>query len=322
MTETENQRKETVIITGICSNIGREVARRLHRKYRVIGIDSRQFTYFPPDIVEYRIDLRRRKSRDIFQTSNAFAVVHLALSYDPWKIRGGVHSWNLEVFTSILEYIKNYRISKLILLSTSAVYGPNPDNPQFIPEDHPLYGADTYPQMREIVEVDMLAQSFYWRNPSCDTVILRPVNIVGNVNSPLMHYLLLKNPPVAMGFDPMIQMTHVKDVARAIEKTLEKPLKSIFNISGEGQLPLSRILSIVGKKPVQVLPQILKPSVTFAFKLKLTALPPGAVNHLKYPCMVDTSRATNILKFTPRYNIRDCLEAIREEILWDEKNIH
>ena len=39
-----------VVVTGICGNLGRRVARRLHRQHEVIGIDRRPFSGKPKDM--------------------------------------------------------------------------------------------------------------------------------------------------------------------------------------------------------------------------------------------------------------------------------
>ena len=69
--------------------------------------------------------------------------------------------------------------------------------------------ARAVPEMRDLVEVDMYAQSFMWKHPEIETVILRPVNIVGpTVRNAPSNYLRLERPLTVMGFDPMLQVIH------------------------------------------------------------------------------------------------------------------
>jgi UDP-glucose 4-epimerase len=307
---------QRVIVTGICSRIGRMVGRELHREMEVIGIDQRPFDDLPRDIIGHRIDIRRRRSRDIFRRSRADAVVHLGISYDPRRSGRGAHSWNIEVFSSILTFISDFRISRLVLLSNASVYGPHPDNPQFIPEDYPLYGADTFAQIRDIVEIDMLAQSSFWRNPDCSLVILRPVNIVGGVRNPLMGYLRLTHPPTVLGFDPMLQLTHERDVARAVRLSLKPEAKGIFNIAGAGQMPLSMLLRKTGRRGVPLPSPLLRRVSALASRAVRMDFLAREVDYLMYTCMVDTERAEKVLGFEPRYDIAGCINAILEDRLW------
>ena len=74
---SSNVQPEAIVITGICGRMGRLVARRLHREYPVIGIDRRKLDGKPEDIVHYQMDLRRRKTRDIFRAANPFIIMGL-----------------------------------------------------------------------------------------------------------------------------------------------------------------------------------------------------------------------------------------------------
>ena len=84
----------------------------------------------------------------------------------------------------LLEYVAQFHVPKLVVLSSANVYGPQPSNPQFLTEDAPLLGGQNFSDIRDLVEVDMLAQSFFWKLPETETVILRPVHILGACTTP------------------------------------------------------------------------------------------------------------------------------------------
>ena len=46
-------------------------------------------------------------------------------------------------------------------------------------EDYPLNVSRTYPEVRDLAEVDTLVIAFLWRHPEIATTILRPVNTLG-----------------------------------------------------------------------------------------------------------------------------------------------
>ena len=60
------------------------------------------------------------------------------------------------------------RVPKVVLLSSANIYGPRPDNPQFLTEDAPLLGAQRFPQMRDLVEIDHMVSTFLWRAASIE----------------------------------------------------------------------------------------------------------------------------------------------------------
>ncbi len=71
------------------------------------------------------------------------------------------HSWNVADFQRLLEFVAQYDVPKLIVLSSADAYGPRPDNAQFLTEDSPLLDDASFSEIRDLIEVDMLAQSFF-----------------------------------------------------------------------------------------------------------------------------------------------------------------
>ena len=88
----------------------------------------------------------------------------------------------------------------------------------------------------------MLAPSFFWKQQTCETVILRPVHILGGVRNAPSNYLRLPWVPTLLGFDPMVQVIHEDDVVDAIVRALTPGVRGIFNVAGPGEVPLSPIL--------------------------------------------------------------------------------
>jgi UDP-glucose 4-epimerase len=310
-----------VLITGVCGRLGRRVCRTLHRKTRVIGIDRRAFPDKPKDVEHWQVDLRRKKTQDVFRpsarateggtaTSPICAVVHLGIMHDPRASAADHHSWNVAGFAKLLEYVALYKIPKLIVLSSADVYGPQPDNAQFLSENAPLLGGQTFPEIRDLIEVDMLAQSFFWKHPETETVILRPVHILGTVRNAPSNYLRLPLVPTLLGFDPMVQVIHEDDVVGAIELALEPGIKGIFNLSGPAPLPLSRLLKTLGRPSVPVPSSIAKAMLQRMYRLRLSSFPAPELDHIKYVCMVDDKLARAQLKHAPRRGIDETAHAV------------
>ena len=302
-----------VVITGICGRLGRRLARALHRERGVVGLDRREFTGKPKDIEHYELDLRRKKARDLFRRPDIGALVHLGVMHDPRGKSEEHHSWNVAGFQKILEYVKQYDIPKLVLLSTANVYGPRPDNPQFITEDAPLLGAGAFSEIRDLVELDMLAQSFFWKYPRTETVILRPSHILGTVKNAPSNYLRLKVVPTLLGFDPMVQLVHQDDVMHAIRLALMPGVRGIFNIGGPPPIALSQALKTL-ERPTLPLPYALaKSGVSRLWRWRMTSFPAPDLDFIRYVCMVDDTRAREVLGYQPQCDIIKTLRSVDEE---------
>jgi UDP-glucose 4-epimerase len=203
-------------------------------------------------------------------------------------------------------------VPKVVLLSSANVYGPRPDNPQFLTEDAPLLAAQRFPQMRDLVEIDHLVSTFLWRAQAVETVILRPVHIVGPVHNAPSNYLRIERPPVLLGFDPMVQLIHVQDVAAAIALALAPGRRGIYNLVGPGEVPLSVVLKELGREPLAIPHPFARPLLSLAFRLGMSSFPVAELDFIRYVCMVDGRRATAELGFRPQLGLRETIRAVEE----------
>ncbi len=300
-----------VLVTGICGRLGRLLARELHRDDRVVGVDRRPFPERPKDVVHHQVDMRRKKMKDIFRGRNIRAVVHMGVLHDPRRSERERHTWNIVGFQKLLDYITQYDVPKLVVLSGADVYGPQPNNPQFLTEDTPLLGAQHFGGIRDLVELDMLAQKFFWQHPQTETVILRPCHIVGRVRNAASNYLRLERPVTIMGFDPMVQLIHEKDVIRAIRLALRPGVRGVFNIRGPGEMPLSSVIRAAGGRPRPVPSPLARLTIDQLWRLRLSSFPSQELDHLRYVCMVDDSAARHALGYEPKHSLKEALADLR-----------
>lgn len=299
------------VITGVCGRLGKLLVRRLHRKGPVIGIDRRPFPDRPKDVEHVPHPLRRKKVRDIFRREQIRAVVHLGVMHDPRKKAATHHAWNVEGFAKLLEYCSTYDVTKLVLMSSASLYGGRPENPQYLTEEAPLMAASRFGQVTDQVQVDMLAQSFFWRHPECETVVLRPCSIVGQVRNAPSKYLKARRVPVIMGFDPLVQVIHEDDVIEAVQAALRPGVRGVFNLAGPTAAPLSKLLRRLGRETYGVPFFLARPLARQAFRLKLTDFPAEEVDYLQYQCLIDDARARAELGWAPRRTMSQILDELR-----------
>jgi len=302
--------RDVILATGAAGRLGRLVVQTLHRDYRVIAVDRRPIFGLPKDVKHVRTDLRRRALDEIFRSENLKAVIHLGLVHNP-RANDDDYRFNVLGTQKLLDLTSKYKVGKFIMLSSANIYGPHPDNSLFLKEDDPLLGAQSFPNIRDLVAVDRIVQSFFYRQPDVDTVMLRPVHIVGpRVKNAPSNYLRLPRPWVISGFDPMIQLVHEEDVVRAMCLALKPGIKGVFNIVGPGEAPLSKILKILNRKTFSVPGIVASPVLERMFRLKMTSFPTPEIRHIQYNCIVDGSLARRILSFEPRYDLVETIRSV------------
>jgi UDP-glucose 4-epimerase len=159
---------------------------------------------------------------------------------------------------------------------------------------------NTFPELADLVAADLYAGSALWRYPELDTCVLRMCYTLGpSVSGTLSAFLKGRRVPMVLGFDPLFQFMHEEDAADAICTALENKLRGVFNVAGPQPMPLSMLIKAAGRQAIPV-PEIF---LRAAFgRFGLPQLPPGAVQHLKYPVVVDDSSFRATTGFNHKYD--------------------
>lgn len=306
------KKRDRALVTGSAGALGQLLVRKLHRSHEVIGIDRRPFTDRPKDVQHHRIDLRRKSALQLIKKKRPDAIIHLGVMHNPRKEMGHeAFHYNLDVMSQVLKLCEQLKVPKFVFLSTANLYGASATSSGFLSEEAPLLGAGKSPGWRDLISLDMMAQSFFWKRPEIETVILRPVHIVGpHLKNAPTNYLRKNTMPTIMGFDPMIQVIHELDVIDAMVAALRPGVRGIFNIVGSGQAPLSRLIHARGAKQLPVPEVVMKTAVDRAFKLRLSTFPPGELDFLKYSCLVDGTRACEELSFVAKHTLKETVSDV------------
>lgn len=305
--------RSTVLITGISGSLGKLLAARLAAKYSVLGTDTRPYPHKPRTVRHLEIDLRQQSAFNKLKKARPDHIIHLGVIRSPkkHKVDGTAYYYNVEVTAQLLRLAEQLKIKKFIYMSTANLYGPSSSSSGFLSEDAPLHGADRSPEVRDLVALDMMIQSFFWKYPNTETVILRPVHIVGkHLNNAPTNYFRLPTAPTVLGYDPLLQLVHESDVVRAIELALDSSVRGIFNIVGKKQAPLSRLLE---RRHITAVPTpefFLRPLMRNLFRYGLSSYPSGEMDHLKFTCLVDGRRAHEQLGYAPAKSLGATLLSI------------
>ncbi|HSQ66507.1 MAG TPA: NAD-dependent epimerase, partial [Polyangiaceae bacterium] len=121
-------------------------------------------------------------------------------------------------------------------------------------------------------------------------------------------------PPTLLGYDPMVQVIHEQDVVDAMHAALERRVRGIFNLAGPEPLPLSRILRILGRPTLPVPYSLARPALNRLWALHLTSFPAPELDHIRYVCMVDDSRARSVLGYVPKHDAEATVRAVEADL--------
>jgi UDP-glucose 4-epimerase len=277
-----------VCIPGIGGVLGQRVARRLLAQgHEVIGIDRRPWHDAPPGIELYNVDIRKRAAEDVFRKRRPNAVIHMATVTHLVERTEERFRINLGGTRAVFEHCRDWGVEHAIFVGRHTYYGAAADSPLYHKEEDPPMAVTTFPELSDLVAADLYACTALWRLPGLVTTVLRMVYTFGPTgHGTLSTFVRGKRVPMVLGFDPLFHFMHEEDVAAAICLALEKRLQGVYNVAGPQPVPLSVVIRGTGRTSLPL------PEIAFRAALGrfgLPRLPPGALAHIKYPVVVDSS---------------------------------
>ena len=146
-------------------------------------------------------------------------------------------------------------VRKFIFKSSAHYYGCEQDDPAFFTEDMKRPHPPPTRIERDILEAENAVAEFGDRNPRLTTTVLRCANVLGpHLETPHSRMFSLPMVPMVLGFDPRCQYVYEDDVVRALEHVAFTDVPGIYNVAADGVLALSEVISLLGKRPLPVLP--------------------------------------------------------------------
>lgn len=299
-----------VLVTGISGAIGRKVASLLQeRGHTVFGIDRRPWVDAPKGIDVVSVDLRKRAADDVFRTRRPECVIHLATITHFQASLEERYRVNLGGTRSVFENAHKHGVQQAVFVGRHTFYGAASDAPLYHVESDPPLAMSTFPELADLVAADLYAASALWRYPAMATSVLRTVYTLGpSLTGTLATYLRPRRVPTVLGFDPLYQFMHEDDCARAIADVVGRPLRGVFNVAGPQPVPISSLLKLAGRTHVPLPEPIF---VRMLGRFGFPQLPPGAVNHIKFPVVVDDSAFRAATGFTHAYDEQTTVGAWR-----------
>ena len=307
-----------VAITGACTYLGTELLRRLEedRAYsKVLALDVR-----PPDVelgagskIEYiKLDLTQPTVDDelatLFEHSNVDTVVHGAFLSHPTHKSEWAHELEDVGTMHVLNACAGTHPRRLVMVSSTYVYGAHPHNPNFLTEEAELRGHRDSRFINDRVRAERQTLRFARENPTTQVCVLRFAPIVGpTIKNIFTRFLSRPLAPVMMGHDPLLQVVHELDAAWAMKLAVDSDAVGPFNIVGKGVLPYTTVLALLGRVPLPMPYLVARQAIKALWATQLVSSPPSFLDFLLYLCVADGSRARRDLGFSPRLSIRRTL---------------
>lgn len=306
-----------VVIIGIASHWGAELARRLERDPGIdyiAGIDSAA----PPADLErtdfIEADIRSPLMSRLLPGTEADTIVHCGILWYPeaGKPAKVLHDVNVIGTLQLLAACERTKtLERLIVRGSAAIYGCEGATPCFFTERM----ARTLPLrtrfQRDASELEAYIENFARRHSEVVCCTLRNQPEIGpDLDTPVVRYLELPVVPTQLGWDPRLQFLHADDATGALEAATRSPARGAVNVAPSGSISLSHILRLM-RRPTMPIPHPLFGPALERLGKRIGAGPlyGDGVRLLRFGRGVDNRRLTDEIGYRPRF---DAEAAVRD----------
>lgn len=303
-----------VVITGVSTYWGSELARRLERDpavESVIGIDMRPPTVELERTEFLEADIRNPVISRILPGLEPTVLVHCGIVWypEPDKPARALHDINVIGTLQLLAACeKTETLTAIVARGSAAIYGSSPSAPAFYSE--PMAGQQPLKTrfQKDIGELESYFEAFAKRHPSVTCCMLRFQPEIGaGLDLPLVRYFSLPVVPTQLGFDPPLQLLHADDANAALVAAVSNPVAGAVNVAPGGTISLTRALRLA-QRPTLPIPHFLAEAVLGGFSRRFLGaadLHSDGVMLLRYGRGCDNRRLREEVGYTPRFTAEE-----------------
>jgi UDP-glucose 4-epimerase len=314
-----------VLITGVSRYLGSHLAAQLSLDpsvERIVAVDHtapRAADLRRLGRAEFvRADIRNPLIAKVLAQAQVDTVVHAGLASPQRGMSGRLplREHNVLGTMQLLAACQaSDTVSRLVVASTTAVYGSGASDPAVFAEDMHCSGRPSGGYARDAVEVESYVRGFTRRRSDISSVVLRFASLIGpSIESPLARYLAMPVVPTSLGFDPRLQLLHETDAVEVLRLAVHGRGDGPVNVAGSGVVMLSQAIRRAGRLRIPVP----APAIAVVGGLvRNTGLPEVTAEQaefLSFGRVVDTTRLREQFGYTPKYTTEAALASYLDSV--------
>jgi UDP-glucose 4-epimerase len=308
-----------ILITGIASYLGTELARRLEQDPEVeyvVGLDTRK----PKAALErtefIEADIRNPVITKLIAPTGVDTVVHNQIVRRPVFEQMSprkAHDVNVIGSLQLLAACeKADSVRAIVIRGSAGIYGAEPGAPQFFTEDM----ARLYPLrsrfQRDVGEIENLFETYRRRHPQVTCTMLRYQPTIGPTQvTQASRYLSMPLVPTYLGFDPRLQFIHERDAIESFVAAVKNPVRGAVNVAAPGTIGLTKMIRRAGKLSLPLASPLFPTASSVGRRLGLVDFSPDFRRLLRYGRAVDTTRLLEEVGYQPHF---DAVEAVEDYV--------
>ncbi|BAX90883.1 hypothetical protein MSG_00719 [Mycobacterium shigaense] len=310
---------KVVLVTGACRFLGGYLTARLAQNpliNTVIAVDaiapSKDMLRRMGRAEFVRADIRNPFIAKVIRNGGVDTVVHAAAaSYAP-RSGGTAALKELNVMGAMQLFAacqKAPSVRRVVLKSTSEVYGSSPHDPVMFTEDstsrRPIRGGFA----KDSLDIEGYARGLGRRRPDIAVTILRLANMIGPaMDTTLSRYLAGPIVPTMFGRDARLQLLHEQDALGALERAAMAGKAGTFNIGGDGIIMLSQAIRRSGRIPLPVPGFGVWALDSLRRANRYTEINRAQFDYLSFGRVMDTTRMRSELGYQPKWTTAEAFD--------------
>lgn len=309
------EKSAVVAITGAASFLGRNLIGLLEEDEsvrRIVGLDVEVPKTGGQKSRLYDVDLTQSTAEEriaeIFAAEGIDTLVHLAFLSSPTQATAWAHELESVGTMHLLNAARRVNVHKIVMRSHTMLYGAHPTNPNYLTEAHPLRARRGEPFFADKIAAEKEVLEYAQVDSQRIVTILRTAPILGpTVRNFVTTYLGRRLVPTILGFDPLWQFLHEADAVAAFKLAVDRDTPGIFNVVGDGVLPISTVIKLAGRAAIPLPRSLANTFVGALWVAQLSEAPPTLLDYLQYLCVADGDLARRKMGFTPAYTTREAV---------------
>ncbi|CAB4939539.1 MAG: NAD-dependent epimerase/dehydratase family protein [Actinobacteria bacterium] len=305
-----------VLVTGVSRHLGGTLARLLSEHPdvdHVIGVD----VVAPPHTIAeaefVQADIRNPVIAGVMSSASVDTVVHMGVISTPTQAGGRSAMKEINVIGTmqlLAACQKSTTMAKLVVKSSTSVYGSGPRDPALFTEDMDPRHSPRSGWAKDNVEVEGYVRGFSRRRPDVSVSTLRLANIVGpRISTSMIDYFSLPVVPTILGHDSRLQFVHEDDSVDALITATVNDRPGIVNVAGGGMLMLSQAIRRAGRASAPIAAPLMPVVARMLKQSGLADFSSEQVRFLTWGRGVDTRRMRTVLGFEPRYSTVEAFDS-------------
>lgn len=274
-------------MTGAADGLGALLAARLARSgqfMRVVAIDNHRGELTG---VRWRVaDIRDPVQAG--RLAGLDVIVHLDLDLaadsDPKTRR----SYNVRGAQTLLTAAAAASVSRVVIVTSSMVYGASPDNPVPLPESAPLHAEPDGSVVGDFIEIEQLVDRARLSYPGLSVTVVRPAALVGpGVDTLVTRHFEAPRLLAVKGCAPRWQFCHVSDLMSALVLAAGGDVTGSLAVGCSGWLEQEQVEELSGLHSIELPRRVTFATAQRLHRAGITRSPVADLRFVVYPWVVD-----------------------------------